>query len=120
MTNPQTPRDRAAEIIYNRTARLSRARSYDLALLAARDLAADGLLLPEGAHEEEDYRIAPFEEVDGAYISRRYTRLVTPWQLAPLRPEDAEDLAGTRDADAANRLRRVPEDELRDLLREED
>lgn len=87
MTSPQTPRDRAAEIIYNRTARLSQARSYDLALLAARDLAADGLLLPEGAHEEEDYRIAPFEEVDGAYISRRYTRLVTPWQLAPLRPE---------------------------------
>lgn len=89
MTSPQTPRDRAAEIIYNRTARLgdSRSRSYDLALLAARDLAADSLLLPEGAHEEEDYRIAPFEEVDGMYISRRYTRLVTPWELAPFRPE---------------------------------
>lgn len=36
-------------------------------------------------------------------------------------PEAAEDLAGrTRAADAANRLRSVPEDELRDLFREED
>lgn len=36
-------------------------------------------------------------------------------------PEDAEDLTGrTRAADTANRLRLVPEDELRDIFREED
>lgn len=87
---------RAAEIIHRRALRLADpatrpdGRPHGRALLAARDLAADGLLVPDrlllpgDAIEEEDYRVAPFEEVDGMYVTRRYTRLVTPWQLAPM------------------------------------
>lgn len=46
----------------------------DAAAAAARDLAE------AETYEEEDYRLAPLEEVDGRYVVRRYTRRVTPWQ----------------------------------------
>ena len=56
--------------------------------LAAMDLAKQleeaGLLTPDNTTEEEDYRVIPFDQVEGKYVTSRYIRRVTPWEPAPM------------------------------------